>query len=337
MMKLPNGFGTVYRMKGNRRRPFVVKKTIEGRQKILGYFDTFEHGLSFLVDVNRDPSAFSDNITFKELYARWKVQKFPNLSTSSRKGYENSYRHCEPLHDMSFSAIRFGHLQGVIDTVKNQGIGYCTQKKIRGLMEQLYAYALKYDLAKTNYAQYVDISPHVKKYPKHPFTVRQRNKLWRNLDDMAEVADVLIMIYTGLRIGEYIQLKASDVKLRSHYFIVRQSKTDAGRNRPVPIHKSIYPWFVQRIKSGQQYICQQETGILHTYSTMRRRFDAVMEHFHMHHTPHETRHTTASMLDSAGANDTATKKILGHACKGVTKHDYTHKTIRDLRKAIDMI
>lgn len=75
-MKLPNGFGTVYRMKGDRRRPFVVKKTIEGRQKILGYFDTFEHGLSFLVDVNRDPSAFSDNITFKELYARGRCKNF---------------------------------------------------------------------------------------------------------------------------------------------------------------------------------------------------------------------------------------------------------------------
>lgn len=26
-MKLPNGFGTVYKMQGNRRRPYVAKKT----------------------------------------------------------------------------------------------------------------------------------------------------------------------------------------------------------------------------------------------------------------------------------------------------------------------
>lgn len=43
-MRLPNGYGTCYRLPGNRRRPFVVKKTVDGRQKILGYFDTFEHG-----------------------------------------------------------------------------------------------------------------------------------------------------------------------------------------------------------------------------------------------------------------------------------------------------
>lgn len=87
----------------------------------------------------------------------------------------------------------------------------------------------------------------------------------------------------------------------------------------------------------QSIRCKATDGRPHTYESFRRVFDKVMAYFRMHHTPHETRHTTASMLDSAGANDTATKKILGHACKGVTKHDYTHKTIRELRKAIDAI
>ena len=34
MMKLPNGFGTVYKLSGNRRRPYVVKKTIDGRGNV---------------------------------------------------------------------------------------------------------------------------------------------------------------------------------------------------------------------------------------------------------------------------------------------------------------
>ena len=32
-MKLPNGFGSVYKLTGNRRRPWVVKKFIDGKQK----------------------------------------------------------------------------------------------------------------------------------------------------------------------------------------------------------------------------------------------------------------------------------------------------------------
>lgn len=33
-MKLPNGFGSVYCLSGNRRRPWVVKKSIDGRHTI---------------------------------------------------------------------------------------------------------------------------------------------------------------------------------------------------------------------------------------------------------------------------------------------------------------
>lgn len=31
-MRLPNGYGTIYKLTGNRRRPWVVKKSIEGKQ-----------------------------------------------------------------------------------------------------------------------------------------------------------------------------------------------------------------------------------------------------------------------------------------------------------------
>lgn len=52
-MRLPNGFGSVYKLQGHRRRPWVVKKTIEGRQKALGYFDTHDAALTFLLKVNQ--------------------------------------------------------------------------------------------------------------------------------------------------------------------------------------------------------------------------------------------------------------------------------------------
>lgn len=52
-MRLPNGYGSVYKLTGNRRRPWVVKKSIEGKQKALGYFVTQEEALTFLVGINR--------------------------------------------------------------------------------------------------------------------------------------------------------------------------------------------------------------------------------------------------------------------------------------------
>ena len=36
-MKNPNGYGTVTKLSGNRRRPFVIREGKTGKQKIIGY------------------------------------------------------------------------------------------------------------------------------------------------------------------------------------------------------------------------------------------------------------------------------------------------------------
>ena len=66
-------------------------------------------------------------------------------------------------------------------------------------------------------------------------------------------------------------------------------------------------------------------------------FDKVMQETRCNHTPHECRHTCATMLDNANANETATKRILGHSVQGITKGVYTHKDLHQLKKAIDLL
>lgn len=195
--------------------------------------------------------------------------------------------------------------------------GYSTQKKCRVLMSQLYQYAIKREMASTDYSRYVEIDRHHPVYKKRPFTVREINRLWR-ASDSDVVQDVLILIYTGLRIGEYLALRPQDIKIRERYLDIRHSKTEAGIRR-VPISKKILPFLEAR--KDRRSICLSPT-----YDSFRRRFDSTLKQLSMHHSPHECRHTLASMLDSAGVNDTTVKMILGHARRGVTKAVYTHKT-----------
>ena len=340
-MKLPNGFGTVYKLQGNRRRPYVAKKTIQGKQKALGYFATFDDAMAYLVDYNRHPTLLSpSSTTFSEVYTLWKMKHFPTLrSESARIGYRNSYRHCQRLHSMKFVDIRLPHLDAVIDDVRTAGCGYSTQKKVRCLLEQLYKYGAKYDLITRDYARYLDIDKPKKVYIKKPFTVRQRNRLWRNINDMPyEIKIVLMLMYSGCRIGEFRHIRKSDVKLRRRLFVVRHSKTDAGRNRYIPIPKKLIPWYAALMEYDGIYLFSRSDGGRFSYDSFRRMiFDPVMRHFHMQHTPHETRHTLASMLDSADINRTVIKLILGHSLEGVTERVYTHKTTRELLRAIDRI
>ena len=82
-MKLPNGFGSVYKLSGNRRNPYVAKKTkgweidpITGKSKQLyitvGYYPTRKEALTALAEYNKDPLILHHaTITFEEVYENW--------------------------------------------------------------------------------------------------------------------------------------------------------------------------------------------------------------------------------------------------------------------------
>ena len=58
-LKLPNGFGSITKKSGRRRRPYEIRKFIDGRQKVIGYETTYESALAFLCEYNKNPLLFS--------------------------------------------------------------------------------------------------------------------------------------------------------------------------------------------------------------------------------------------------------------------------------------
>lgn len=73
MLRFPNGFGSIKRLSGHRRRPYVAVKSIEGKQKPLAYFKTYEEAFQYLLKLNggRITRRNSTDITFEELYTEW--------------------------------------------------------------------------------------------------------------------------------------------------------------------------------------------------------------------------------------------------------------------------
>ena len=90
--------------------------------------------------------------------------------------------------------------------------------------------------------------------------------------------------------------------------------------------------------SNNKYIATDNNGIHLNYSRFRTRFDKTLIELKIkRHTPHECRHTLASLLNNADANPTAIKRILGHASSNITEKHYTHKDLHQLKKAMDLI
>lgn len=343
-MKLPNGFGSISYYGEHRRKPFVVKKYIQGKQKPIGYFATYTDALAYLVAYNKNPSLFNtSDITFFDLYKLWSAEHYPKIAKSTSANYSAAYKHCKVLYDKKFVNLKIRDLQSVINDMSAAKIGYASQKKCRQLMHNMYTYAVKYEIipANADISKYIDIDKKKIIYPKSPFNTRQLNrvkKLAESDNELSCWAKVVVMlIYSGVRPSEILAVNKSDVKIKQRYFIIRESKTEAGRNRPVPISKKSLPYFQYWIKQQGKTLITDDKGNQLSYHRFRAKFDKVMKTTSCHHTPHECRHTCASLLDDAGANDTAVKRILGHASQGVTKSVYTHKSLHELKKAIDLI
>ena len=81
------------------------------------------------------------------------------------------------------------------------------------------------------------------------------------------------------------------------------------------------------------------TYLAYTYGTyMNGNFNTCMGKLKMKHLPHDGRHTFASLMDSAGANDVCIKLIMGHSMKNdTTKGTYTHKTLEELLTEVNKI
>lgn len=336
-MKNPNGYGTIKKLSGARRRPFVFMVSVNGKQKAMGYFPTKLEALAFQVDWNKTHDRHRlSKITFAELYMRWKPKhvEYFNVSESTVKGYESAYKHCSSLYDMPVESIRYKNLQGVIDGMTC--LSYASKKKVRNLLSLVFAYARKMEYTSRDFSGLIHIGRNRPVNPHHAISKRKINQLWKLVDSVPDVDLVLILIYTGLRNGELRNLLKSDINRRQKFLRVTKSKTAAGI-RIVPIHHLIGPLIEKRLASEGPYLVNVH-GKPYDYSRFARTFRRVMKLVHGEkYKPHDTRHTCATLLDGAEVNDNARRMILGHARQGVTNGVYTHKTLRQLRKAIETL
>lgn len=350
-MKSPNGYGSVVKLSGNRRKPYMVRKTAgyrfdEAKNKtiqeynIIGYAATRAEGMQMLAEYNSKPYDLNaGKVTFKEVYEKWSAAKFPTISKSNVNGYQASYKLCSSLDDIVFRDLRLAHLQSVVDTC---GKNYPTLKKLKSLFSQLYDYAMQNDLCMKDYAEYVNIAKFRDRNPnkrdRDKFTKEQIERLWTLIDDRYYQI-VLMLIYNGCRIAEFLNLRKEHVHLDEQYFDVISSKTENGI-RKVPIPDKLLPYYKEWYESSPcEYLLHTPEGKHFDYRNYYDSyFTPLMEQLGMTQTPHCCRHTCISLLAEAEVDQTTIKKIVGHAgAMTLTERVYTHLDIEKLIEAVNRI
>ena len=352
-LKLPNSYGCVAKM-GNasrRRRPYIVRvtegyefdeekiKTVQ-KYRIIGYAKTREEGLQMLARFHDHPYDLSrGRLTFREIYELWSEEKFEDASNSTIAGYRAAYGACTSIYERYFVDLKTKDLQNVIDTC---GRNYPTLKKIKIMFSQMYNYALREELCGKDYSKFVDISKMVDKNPnkreRDKFNNSEIDMLWSMKSDKYYQI-ILMLIYTGVRISELLDLKKEDINFDEHYFNVIKSKTQSGI-RKVPISDYIYPFFVNWNNiSNSDYLLSNETNKHFKY---RNYYDSyylpLIEPLGIDHTPHCYRHTLISLLAEAEVLPTYIKMIAGHKSNmSMTEKTYTHIDMRILIEQVNKV
>jgi integrase len=334
-MKLPNGYGSVVFLGKKRRRPYAARVTVgwneEKKQvyKYISYHEKRTEALAALVEYNKNPYDLDNvSVTFADVFNAWAERKFPTISVHTANNYKSIYKKCSKLYNIPFRDIKTTHLQAIID--ENKHLARVALLKI--LFTHLYGYAIKNDIVEKDYSEFIDAPAQQQKKQKTPFTLDEIKTIWKHKDDFPAQL-ILILLYTGMRVTELLEMETENINIDGGYMI-GGLKTEAGKNRFIPIHADIMPIIKAHFSKENKYLFVAERGGRLPYSTARNNILVpFLYKLNMKHTFHETRHTFISQADRCGINPTILKRIVGHANGDITLH-YTHKETAEILEEI---
>ena len=363
--RLPNGYGSIRYLGKSRKNPYAVHPPagIDGnRPPALCYVDDWMKGFIILTSLKAgtytpgmeatlrlpDSTGSLDTLaekimadynrvkgiepnepekTFSEVYKAFYADKFAEghkYSASTVRAIQAGYRNCKSLYDKEFRALRSKDLQDSLDACT---LKHASLEHIKNLYRQMYKYADGQGWCDKDYSKYIKIKKADDDEHGVPFSDAELKTLWENVHNVtAEM--ILIICYSGWRISEYLDMK---IDLDEKYFF-GGSKTDAGKDRTVPIHSAIFPLVERRLKEfGCILPCRPED--------FREQMDGLLNSLGFinepKHTPHDCRHTFSRLCEKYGVRENDRKRMLGHSFgNDITNRIYGHRELDDLRKEI---
>lgn len=327
-MRRGNGDGSIFKLSGKRRKPYAVRVTVgwtlEGKQqyRYIGYYSNKTEAKKALSEYLAAPEKVIIERQTLESVFRKMIEK-SDFTIGTQKQYESGFKKIQQLHRRNISDITLEEIEEIMEAETPN-----TQARIKKTLSNCYKYALKYEYVNRNLAELLEVKTEKAK-EKTTFKQNEIAVLWDNLKTTPHGDIPLILLYTGLRISELLNMSTENVDLEKGTLFVETSKTHAGI-RTVPIHDKIKPLIEKRFNKRNKWLFMNGNRKL-PYSTYMREFWKIEKH-----TPHEARHTFITELSKVVDDGVIIKKIVGHALTDITDH-YTHRTIEELTEAIQRL
>lgn len=327
----PRGTGSVWKDARNKSRPFVAVAADGTR---IGTFATSGEAVKALDDVNASKiSPERQTYTLADVYDRWSELHYPKITVKAQQTYANAYRKAAVLHDRRIAELKTEDYQRVLSQMMAAGASRSLCEKERQLFSQLCQYAINQDIIHTNYSTAL-VLPEASA-PKTRVLSADEVQAIRNTADDARLGETariaLTLIYTGMRLNELLTARRENVHADEGYLIGGE-KTEAGRDRVIPLHPDILPYILQWLDGNDTpYLIPSKYGLPRDHNNVRKSFNSLMRKLGIEGvTPHTCRHTAATKFAAAGLPPEITKQILGHADITTTLNIYTHPDVQNL-------
>lgn len=318
--------------KSGRRVQKVFRKLKDCRQWLADAKYRDEHSNIYVAEEMSVSAWFEYWIDIKKRTVR------PN---TVRNYTERFHRNIEPIiGKMLLIDVKTVHCQLIMNQMADEGYRTSTIYQTRIALYNMLEFAYQNDILMKNPCNSMVKSNIGKESSKkEALTLAQHKKFVKGIEGTAYEYQYLFLLQTGLRTGEMVGLKWSDIDFENRTMNISRTmeyrySTKEWREGP-PKSKSGYR-VIPLQWSEQVFLCRKGTPVKNsTYDS--KLFDLCDKIGIPRFSMHVLRHTFATRCIEAGMKPKTLQTILGHSNIGITMNLYVHTTEEEKLKEIDMI
>ena len=331
----------------NRKQMVPIKKTKGGfkkREDALAYCDQLRA---------RKHDAPELSMTLRQIYEEWEPMYSRRIDPSTAAGYKAAYNYYGSLHDRQIRTITAADLQQCMDDCPRGKRTHQNMKVVAGL---LWKYAKDKHIVTQVESENL-FTGRGRSVKREALTDLEVERIHQAIGKHRYAEYIYCLCYLGYRPGEMLELRKNQViEHNGRLFLVEGKKTDAGRDRTVPVHQKIEDIIRDRLMVPgtdlvfPQYVFQRPSK--RRPVALFTAFKQMSDNYFRENVfkpicgsldiaegkvPYAARHTFSNKLKSAVGDDRDKAALMGHSDYTFTQTRYQTTSEDELLAVVDSI
>ena len=331
----------------NRKQRIPIKRTKGGFKR---REDALAYCASLIAKKNDAPEL---SMTLAQIYAEWEPMYSRRIDPSTAAGYRAAYNYYGTLHDRQIRTITAADLQQCMDDCPRGKRTHQNMKVVAGL---LWKYAKDKHIVTQVESENL-FTGRGKSVKREALTDLEVERIRQDIGKHRYAEYIYCLCYLGYRPGEMLELRKDQViEHNGRLFLVEGKKTDAGRDRTVPVHQKIEDVIRSRLMVPgtdlifPQYVFQRPSKKrpVAPFTAFKQMSDNYFREnvfkpicgllgIAEGKVPYAARHTFSNKLKTAAGDDRDKAALMGHSDYTFTQTRYQTTSQDELLAVVDSI